>query len=115
MKRLAFLGVLFSLGAGGRYDPVITSATLTRSVVSPRSNYWHYRLNVTGRRFDTRAVVLIDGEVAPGLTRQYAGRDPYKLRVDLGVWCPFYREMAEHEVAVRNGLGGESEPVKVKW
>ena len=115
MRRLAFLGVFLLLGAGGKYDPVITSRTVTRSVVSPGSNYWQYKLNVTGRKFDTRAVVLIDGEVAPGLTRQYAGRDPYKLTVDLGVWCPFYREVAEHQVAVRNGLDGESEPVKAKW
>lgn len=115
MKKFAPLAVLFLLGAGGRYDPVVTSATLSRSVISPGSNYWQYRLDVTGGSFDAGAVVLIDGEVALGLTRHYAGRDPYKLTVALGTWCPFYRDVAEHEVAVRNSLGGESKPVKVKW
>lgn len=115
MKKLAFVSVLVLLGAGGKYDPVVTSATVTRTMESPASNYWQYTLKVTGRSFDTGAVVLIDGEVVPGLTRHYAGRDPYKLAVDLGIWCPFYREIAEHEVAVRNGVGGESEPVKIKW
>ena len=115
MKRFAFLAVFFLLGAGGRYDPVIASATLSRSVNSPGSNYWQYRLDVTGQSFDAGAVVLIDGEVAPGLTRHCAGRDPYKLTIALGTWCPFYRELAEHEVAVRNSFGGESKPVKVKW
>ncbi len=115
MKRLAILTGFFLLGAGGKYDPVITSVTVTRSVESPRSNYWQYTLNVAGRSFDAGAVVLIDGEVALGLARRCAARDPYKLLVNLGTWCPFYHETTEHEVAVRSGLGGESKPAKVKW
>ena len=60
MRKLAFASVLILLGAGGKYDPVVTSTTVTRSMEFAGSNYWQYTLKVTGRHFDTGAVILLE-------------------------------------------------------